>query len=223
MLKQLNKSWRRQKKNLQKSWKRQSKRYSRRLKEMRATMLTGLAFVIIGLAVFGVSLLITWFGQRSSVPPVSQVLKNNPVAVNPNPVIKGTPVHIVIPSVDIDLQIVPGYYYPSTQSWTLTLNDAQWATMTAPANDRDGLTFIYAHYRRGVFLTLPKVQPGATAIITTDNGKVFTYTFRSSAITTPEDTSLFSYKGKPVLMLQTCTGVHFQNRQLFLFDFTKVA
>jgi LPXTG-site transpeptidase (sortase) family protein len=117
--------------------------------------------------------------------------------------------------------VIPGYYYPANKSWSLSLNDAQWGAMTAPANNKQGMTFIYAHYRKGVFLTLPKVKPGQQAIITTDNGHVFTYTFRQSVVTNPADTSLFKYQGQPILILQTCTGAWFQNRQLFMFDLVK--
>jgi hypothetical protein len=34
----------------------------------------------------------------------------------------------------------------------------------------------------------------------------------------PTDATLFEYKGKPILTIQTCSGVWYQNRQLFTFD-----
>lgn len=166
----------------------------------------------------------TWNSQRTTAPGSTvQALKSNqPVIDKGTPLVSGTPTHLTIPGVGIDLKVIPGYYYASNKSWTLSLNNAQYGTMTAPSNNKEGDTFIYAHYRKGVFLTLPKIQPGATAEVTTDNGHVFTYTFSSSLVTSPEDTSLFSYKGKPILVLQTCTGVWYQNRQLFTFNLTKV-
>lgn len=184
----------------------------------------GFSLIIIGLTLGLTSMLITWHAQQSAAAPIKtkQALKNNAVVKNQTPLISGTPVHIAIPSVAIDLTVIPGYYYPESNSWTLSLDDAQYGAMTAQANNKEGDTFIYAHYRLNVFYTLPKIQPGAQAIVTTDNGHVFTYTFVSSTVTSPSDTSLFSYKGKPILVLQTCTGLWYQDRQLFTFNLTSV-
>jgi LPXTG-site transpeptidase (sortase) family protein len=133
-------------------------------------------------------------------------------------VISGRPIQIAIPNVGIDLKVIPGYYYRSSNSWSLSLNNAQWGVMTAPANNKDGQTFIYAHQRKGVFQNLAKVQPGDTAIVKTDNGHSFTYVFRRNDVTSPTNTSVLAYQGKPRLLLQTCSGLWFQNRQLFYFD-----
>jgi len=175
----------------------------------------------LGLILAGITFLNTWRSQHSAAASSSQEIKSNSIRDSGAPTISGKPVRIIIPSVGIDLKVVPGYYYPASQSWSLSLNDAQWGAMTAPANNKQGLTFIYAHYRKGVFLTLPKIQPGAEVVITTDNGHAFTYIFRGSQITNPDDTSLFTYHGKPILVLQTCTGLWYQNRQLFRFDLVK--
>ena len=94
--------------------------------------------------------------------------------------------------------------------------------MTRKPNDKSGMTFIYAHYRKGVFYKLPKIKEGETAKVVTENGYTFTYRFRASSVVPPQDTSIFDYKGKPILILQTCTGVKFENRQLFVFDLIKV-
>lgn len=198
------------------------KKLARRLAHRPSRFYVGLSVALIGLLIGGFLLISVWQAERSAAAPVKQALTNNRPVQNSGPLIAGTPVHIVIPSVSIDLNVIPGYYYPATKSWTLSLNDAQYAVMTAKANNKEGDTFIYAHYRWHVFYNLPKIQPGAQAIITTDNGHTFTYTFQSSTITTPEDTSLFSYQGKPVLVLQTCTGLWYQNRQLFTFHLTSV-
>jgi LPXTG-site transpeptidase (sortase) family protein len=182
----------------------------------------GLAAAIAGLVIGGGVLFNVWYSQRSAAAPVSQALVNSRPLSNNDPLVQGTPVHISIPSVSIDLKVIPGFYYPKTKSWTLSLNDAQYAVMTAKANNKGGDTFIYAHYRWHVFYNLPKIKPGAEATVKTDNGHTFTYTFRYSTITTPNDTSLFTYQGKPILILQTCTGLWYQNRQLFVLDLTGV-
>jgi len=73
-----------------------------------------------------------------------------------------------------------------------------------------------------VFSTLNRIKPGDEAIITTDNGHRFTYKFRAAYETNPSDDSLFHYQGSPILTVQTCSGLWYQNRQLFTFNFENV-
>lgn len=188
----------------------------------RPSLAIGTLLIVAGLLLGGFTLINTWLSQRSAEATSPQALKSNS-QTNDVPRISGKPVRIQLPSVGIDLKVIPGYYYRASNSWTLSLNDAQWGVMTEQPNNQGGNTFIYAHYRWKVFYNLPKIRHGAQAIVTTDNGHKFTYTFTTSTITSPNDTSLFAYKGKPILTLQTCTGVHFQNRQLFVFDLKRVA
>jgi sortase (surface protein transpeptidase) len=137
--------------------------------------------------------------------------------------IAGKPVRIQLPSLKLDLAVIDGYYNTKAKTWTLTNDKVQYATITPLANNQGGNTFIYGHNRRGVFATLSHIKAGEKAIITTDNGHVFTYVFRSSLETDPYDASLFTYRGAPILTLQTCSGLWYQNRQLFTFDLEKVS
>jgi LPXTG-site transpeptidase (sortase) family protein len=182
-------------------------------------LLIGVTLISVSLMLGGYNIITGWLSQRGGHV---EALKNNRPAQDANPLITGVPTHINISNVGIDLKVNPGYYYPATQSWTLSLNDAQWGAMTAKPNNKEGDTFIYAHNRVHVFYTLPKVQPGDEAIVTTDNGHIFTYKFVHSTVTVPTDTSLMRYQGKPILVLQTCTGLWYQNRTLFVFDLVKV-
>ncbi|HSX08297.1 MAG TPA: sortase [Candidatus Saccharimonadales bacterium] len=138
--------------------------------------------------------------------------------------IGGTPVRIQIPSLNIDLAVIPGYYNAKSQTWTLTTDKVQYATITPKANNQAGNTFLYGHYRSNVFASLHRIQSGATAIITTDNGHKFTYTLGAVHVVSPSDSaSVFNYQGPPILTVQTCTGLFFQNRQLFTFDLSGAA
>jgi len=203
-----------------------SKHYIRKqITSLRFQLLVGSALVLGGLAGVGLYWLKTGHAQHSATKPqpIAKVIHNTTPAQTDQPMIEGTPTHISISKVGIDLNVIPGYYYPADQSWTLSLNNAQWGTMTSQANNKSGDTFIYAHARVGVFASLPKVVPGDKAVVTTSNGHSFTYSFTSSTITDPTDTSLFDYHGKPILILQTCTGTWYQSRQLFVFDLSGVS
>ncbi len=136
---------------------------------------------------------------------------------------QGNPVDLRIPSLNIDKQIIKGVFDKNTQQWTLTLDKVQYAAMTNQPNDKQGVTFMYAHNRRGLFAKLPSIKAGAIAEVITDNGYIFQYKFISSKRISPTDISVFSYQGSPILVLQTCVGAFFQDRQLFTFELIGVS
>lgn len=190
---------------------------------LRAALAFGATFVLAGLFLLGFQLFNIWRAQQTTAAsqPIGTILKSSS-GDNEPPYISDKPTQVIVPNVGIDLKVTPGYYNSKTNSWNLSLDKAQWAVMTREPNDKSGLTFIYAHYRKGVFYTLPKIKLGEVAKVITENGYTFTYRFRDSSVVPPQDTSIFNYQGKPILILQTCTGVRFENRQLFVFDLIRV-
>ncbi len=136
--------------------------------------------------------------------------------------ISGHPVHLSIPSLDIELEVIDGHYDANTGQWTLTTDKAQYALPSVLPNDKSGDTMIYGHYRPEVFAYLHHIVPGARAYIRTSNHYQFEYTFTSSESFSPTNTSVFAYKGRPRLTVQTCSGVWMQNRQMYYFRFDGV-
>jgi len=136
-------------------------------------------------------------------------------------VITGMPDELLIPSLNMDLTIVPGYYNARTGTWTLTLSEVQYATITPEPNNRSGNTFLYGHYRQAVFARLHTIPAGAQAIVKTTNGHSFYYLLSNIRTTTPNDDGAFQYQGPPILTIQTCTGILFQYRQLYTFTLLK--
>lgn len=157
--------------------------------------------------------------QASPPPNIHSVIENEPLAQS---VKQGKPVMLSIESVGINNPIIDGVFDYDTQGWTLTKDKVQFATMTRQPNDERGLTFMYGHQRKEVFSELLRIENNAIATVTTDNGYIFTYRFSNSVTVKPTDISLFSYDGPPILVLQTCTGLFFENRRLFTFDFVGV-
>jgi LPXTG-site transpeptidase (sortase) family protein len=149
--------------------------------------------------------------QHSSVPV--RHIKLKPSAIT------GQPANLSVPSLGINLPVIKGLYDPASGQWTLSLDKAQFATPSTPPNNEAGNTLIYGHYRPEVFAYLHLITPGAHAVITTDNGYKFTYTFENTEAVEPTDTSIFSYKGKPRLTIQTCSGSFMQNRQMYYFRY----
>lgn len=145
----------------------------------------------------------------------------------PPKVISGKPTHITIPDSAIDLPVGDGEYDASTGSWTLSDTQAQFATMTSPANDHAGTTFIYGHGTDAVFGKIGTTHPatGAKAHIHTGTGHIFTYELQMVRDFEPSDTSLFedTSSGQPRLIVQTCTGVFSEWRTMFIFTFKEVS
>jgi len=136
--------------------------------------------------------------------------------------ITGVPVQLEIPSLNINLPIIPGYYNQKTQTWTLTVNKVQYATITPGPNNVEGNTFLYGHARAAVFANLHNILPNSEAIVKTSNDHTFYYVLSSIRSTNPDDDSVFTYSGPPELTIQTCTGLFWQNRQFFTFNLEKV-
>lgn len=189
--------------------------------QIAAVMMCAGALLLLGGGWVLVSQLRSFSGQTISLPVASAAPAKAPVTQKP--VIKGNPVKIDIPSLDISLAIAPGQYNQDTKTWNVSTDKAHYANITPQPNDAAGNTFIYGHYRSNIFASLHKIKAGDTAIVTTDNGHVFYYQLIASKVVEPADTAeVFQYQGKPILTVQTCTGFMYSKRQLFTFDLLRV-
>jgi LPXTG-site transpeptidase (sortase) family protein len=178
--------------------------------------------IIIGAAFIGVGALLLISIIRSQATSVTDQVQANQYSsqlkAKPN-IIEGQPSQLIIPSLGMNLPIIPGYYDKQTKTWTLTLSEVQYATVTPPPNNQSGNTFLYGHYRPEVFARLHTIGANAQAIVKTNNNHTFYYVLNNIRTTSPDDDSVFAvYKGSPILTIQTCTGIFFQNRQFFTFN-----
>lgn len=184
--------------------------------------LIGTAFLLAGLLLLPVA----WYVRNSNASlqaaPAVTSENSSPLVVEEPYVTQGKPISLSIPDLGISNQVIDGVFESSTQRWTLTTDKVQYALSTFQPNDTTGMTFMYGHNRRQVFSRLPEIREGMAAYVNTDNGLVFRYRFASSVTTKPEDVSIFEYSGPPILVLQTCTGLFYQNRQLFTFEYVGV-
>lgn len=165
------------------------------------------------------------FGTPVWAKPARPIIHKEPAPLPPK-VIAGKPTRIVIMGAGIDLPVDDGVYNPADGSWTLSDNHAQFATMTAPANNHAGMTFVYGHGTDAVFGKIGSNRPaaGTSAELHTDNGHVFTYVLAEIQDLTPNDTSILddTASGPPRLVIQTCTGAFSEWRTMFAFAFEKV-
>ena len=136
---------------------------------------------------------------------------------NPKPAkISGIPNRIVVPSLAIDLPVVPQAYSTATKTWPVAPSVANYASNTAPANNTKGETLIYGHDNRHVFGPLLTMQTGAVVYVYTTNGHVFKYTYTGYQDINPTQVSIIDQMAKAPagLKLITCTGAYFQYRHL---------
>jgi LPXTG-site transpeptidase (sortase) family protein len=169
----------------------------------------------------GAVLLVSIMRSHAANIVSSPAVHGSPVLHTQAGTVQGDPVKVDIPSLGLSLPVVRGYYDSKTKAWTLTKDKVQYATLTPPPSNQDGNTLLYGHYRKGVFATLHTIKPGAPAVVTASNGHKFYYRFASSKVTNPNDNSVFKKPDHPILTVQTCTGIFFQNRQLFTFDLVR--
>lgn len=189
------------------------------LQKARFYLQTGLMYVL------AVGFTLLALRPAPSVASADSILKSQvQVARELPPLIMGKPTRLVIPDSGIDLTVEDGIYNPSDKSWTLSGYNAHYALFSYLANNRSGMTFIYGHNNNSVFGALRRVTPtaGAKALIYADNGRIFEYSFESSASVTPNDTSILKYQGPPILVIMTCTGTLNEWRTIYKFNFVKV-
>ena len=135
-------------------------------------------------------------------------------------VVTGTPTSLYIPRLDLTTTILDGTYNVSDRTWTLSKSNAHFAleTNSLSTSESGGLSLIYGHNTKYVFEATKKLQKGDILEVSTKEGQVFSYRFYSDEIVLPTDTSLFEYKGKPRLVIMSCTGEWNEKRRIMNFE-----
>lgn len=134
--------------------------------------------------------------------------------------VTGTPESIRLPQVGIQLPIVSGSYDSKNDSWSLTDDKAQFATITDKPNNHGGNTFIYGHNTPRVFEPTSRLKKGDIAQVTTTNGHVFEYAYAGELSVDPTSTDILQFSPtKPRLTLMTCSGLWNEHRRLMYFEF----
>lgn len=176
-------------------------------------------YLVAGVLNFGSLGLLAYYNQ----PVDSNHAVTVPVTHKPlqKQTLSGRPIKLTIPSLNMMLPVEDGYYNEADATWTLSGNRAHFAMPTMLANNQEGNTLIYGHNNKYVFGPLKKLKPGTDVEIQTDNGNIFYYTYDSTKVVAPDDVSIFTYEGPPILTLQTCTGNWHELRTFSTFTLTR--
>lgn len=187
--------------------------------QRKKIIILGVLLSVIGVA--GMAPTLYYWTKNHVAANTTQVIIPAPQPIPTPTLVTDKPAELVIDSLKLKLLVADGVYNPNNGQWTLSKDKAHFALLSTQPNNEEGNTLIYGHYRPEVFAKLRKITGGAEAAVTTDNGYRFVYTYRSTQTVDPVDTSIFAYRGAPMLTLQTCSGAWMQNRQLYSFDFVR--
>lgn len=135
---------------------------------------------------------------------------------------QGEPKEIEIPSVGLHKTVQPGEYDRKHKTWTLSDDGVHYANESPMPNELFGATLLYAHNNKYAFGKLTHLPDDAKVFVRTSNGYEFVYSFVHQQSHTPNDVGIFSYRGDPLLVLQTCGGSWNEVRDLYTFQLDSV-
>ncbi len=158
----------------------------------------GVALVLTGILLIG--------GGQKQIDSRSDTFAQEPVKiegfVSEEENVSLIPNRILIPDVDIDLEIgrskiVGGY-------WEVFSDKAGWGEGSGLPG-REGNQVIFAHARKGLFLPLRSIKPGAKIYVLTDSSW-FNYTVSEIKEVIPSQIEVIAPTPDETLTLYTCSG-----------------
>ncbi|MFC1649503.1 sortase [Patescibacteria group bacterium] len=156
-------------------------------------------------------------------------LRNNPNgvsaeagALSTSQNLTGKPERVHVPSVNINVEVGVGNYNQDNETWNVSENIANFATITDLPNTTGGNTVIYGHNSSNIFKHLDDINIDDKAVLYTDNGHVFEYRLAEIVELDPTDVSILEPTEHPRLTLLTCKGLLNEKRVALSFIFEKV-
>lgn len=178
-----------------------------------------LYFLLSGILFIGLGF---YFSQNQSVSNSNSTIAKNSVSQNSEPIkldksylgnqkvnkSKNPPVRIIIPSLDINIpvkeaRVINGYWEVFPDSAGFGLGSSY--------PDEDGNQVIFAHARKGLFLSLKSAKVGQTVYILTKD-KWYNYQISEIKEILPAQTEVISPTIQSRLTLYTCSGFSDEKR-----------
>src|SRR3989344_3861190 len=96
----------------------QKRKLTTRLFSLRAAIALGAVFVLFGIFLIGFQLFNIWRAQQTTAAPqpISNLFDNSGSDDN-HAYLSDNPIRVIVPSVSIDLKVIPGYYDEKSNSW----------------------------------------------------------------------------------------------------------
>lgn len=125
---------------------------------------------------------------------------------------------IAVPRLHIQLDIMPGYYSATSQSWTLDRTHA-FLMETRTGALATATPVVYGHNIPAVFAKLDGIAPHEVVVITQADGRQLYFEYQSERVVAPMDSAWLHEPVRNGLYVTTCTGAWFQSRRVILFQF----
>jgi len=155
-----------------------------------------LVFIGSGLMVFGV---LSFYNARIlSFTSTPQSSTTNVQTINREDEL---PIHLTIPSINIDLPIESGSIKDGV--WQISYENATFLDSSAEPGT-GGNIVIYGHNKKKIFGNLPYITKGARITLTAKNGKTFDYEVESKIYVKPDRVDLVSPLDHEILTIYTC-------------------
>lgn len=180
--------------------------------------------VLVGVAVIDAILIVgvvSFLEREPERPNLYAVSIEHPVPETPE-LVSERPLGLMVPKLKMDLVVKEGKYDAGRASWTIDNKAAFYATITPKPNNSRGNTLIYGHNSHQIFGNLNQLEKDDLVYIKATNQKIFVYKLKEVKDVEPTDLSLFEYRGKPILTIQTCAGTWYEKRRLFTFSLVEV-
>lgn len=159
----------------------------------------------------GFSYVTSAFMNRAS--PVEPNIKRSSVnTYQPMPESINDSRHLELPSLATSLNIKQGLYDSVSRTWTL---DQQNAFQIKEA----ATPIFYSHNKKGLFDQLAELKGGELLIVTTAVGERLNFRYVSYKTLDPEDAWILNEITKDQVILFTCTGLFFEARNIFYFQY----
>ena len=128
------------------------------------------------------------------------------------------PARILLPSVNLALDIDDATIDISTNVWPLSETNAQYANFTSKLGSERGTMLLYGHNTWPVMRKTGDLKIGDTLAIVDENGKTWQFRLEKEEIVVPENVG-FIYEDVPFrVVMFTCNGWNDQYRRLMFFS-----
>lgn len=174
------------------------------------------------LAASGFAIITLFFPKTSNVlsaTDLKYITSQNSTAIYPYVTAQlSTPERMIMPSVDLALNILDSSVEPVGNSWPLSNDNAHFANFTPRLGSQKGTMLLYGHNSIQVMRKSSGMKVGSELTIVDDNGKSWQFIMTKESIIKPEDVG-FIYEDVPFrIVIFTCNGWNDEYRRLMFFS-----
>lgn len=129
-----------------------------------------------------------------------------------------TPARMIMPSVDLALDIIDSTVQATTNDWPLSETNAHFANFTPKLGSQKGTMLLYGHNTPQVMRKTSDIKTGDTLTIVDNQGTSWQFTMTNEAIVKPENVGFIYEDVSFRIVIFTCNGWNDEYRRLMYFE-----